>query len=125
MDPNVLKQRLMFADAVAIGVGVCVAFLLQAMLRPVPRDVWSAHGRLLVITLPVWIVAMGMNKMYTARANERRSEESRRIFAATGVGVGSVIAIAFASQYKDLSRLWVIALYLSVSGALLIERSVA
>ena len=68
---------------------------------------------------------MGMNKLYTARANERRTEEFRRIFAATGVGVGSVIAIAFASQYKDLSRLWVIALYLSVSGTLIIERSIA
>ncbi len=68
---------------------------------------------------------MGMNKLYTARANERRTEEFRRIFAATGAGVGSVIAIAFASQYKELSRLWVIALFLSVSGALIIERCIA
>jgi exopolysaccharide biosynthesis polyprenyl glycosylphosphotransferase len=125
MDPLALKQRLMCADAVAICVGVCVTFLIQEMLRPVPRNVWSTHGRLLAVSVPVWIIAMGMNKLYTARANERRTEEFRRIFAATGAGVGSVIAIAFASQYKELSRLWVIALFLSVSGALIVERCIA
>ena len=90
-----------------------------------PRSVWSTHGRLLAVSVPVWIIAMGMNKLYTARANERRTEEFRRIFAATGAGVGSVIAIAFASQYKELSRLWVIVLFLSVSGALIVERCIA
>jgi exopolysaccharide biosynthesis polyprenyl glycosylphosphotransferase len=125
MDPLALKQRLMCADAVAMCVGVCLAFVIQDMLRPVPHSVWSTHGRLLAVSVPVWIIAMGMNKLYTARANERRTEEFRRIFAATGAGVGSVIAIAFASQYKELSRLWVIVLFLSVSGALIIERCVA
>ncbi len=125
MDPLALKQRLMCADAVAVCVGVFVAFLLQEALRPVPRQVWSTHGRLLAVSVPVWIIAMGMNKLYTARANERRTEELRRIFAATGVGVGSVIAVAFLSQYKELSRLWVIVLFLSVSGALIIERTIA
>ena len=125
LDPIALKQRLMWADAVAIAIGVCLAFVIQEILRPVPNDIWATHGRLLAVSLPVWVIAMGMNKLYTARANERRTEEFRRIFAATGAGVGSVIAIAFASQYKDLSRLWVIALYLSVSGTLIIERSIA
>jgi exopolysaccharide biosynthesis polyprenyl glycosylphosphotransferase len=125
MDPLALKQRLMYADAVAICVGVCLAFIVQEMLRPVPRQIWSTHGRLLAVSAPVWIIAMGMNKLYTARANERRVEEFRRIFAATGVGVGSVIALAFATQYKELSRLWVIVLFLSISGALIMERSIA
>ncbi|HEX4980365.1 MAG TPA: sugar transferase, partial [Ilumatobacteraceae bacterium] len=95
------------------------------ILRPVPRDVWSTHGRLLAVSVPVWIVGMGANKLYTARANERRTEEIRRIFSATGTGVGSVIAIAFASQYKELSRLWVVVLFLSISTALVVERSIA
>ena len=125
MDPLALKQRLMCADAVAMCVGVCLAFVIQEMLRPVPHSVWSTHGRLLAVSLPVWIIAMGANKLYTARANERRTEEFRRIFSATGAGVGSVIAIAFASQYKELSRLWVIVLFLSVSGALIVERCIA
>jgi exopolysaccharide biosynthesis polyprenyl glycosylphosphotransferase len=125
IDPHALKQRLMCADALAICVGVGVAFLLQELLRPVPHQVWSAHGRLLAVSIPMWMVAFGMNKMYTARANERRPEEFRRILAATGVGVGAIIAIAFAAQYKELSRLWVIALFLSVSGALIVERSIA
>jgi len=125
VEPIALKQRLMCADAVAICVGVCLAFLVQETLRPVPRHIWATHGRLLAISVPVWIIAMGMNKLYTARANERRTEEFRRIFAATGAGVASVIAIAFASQYKELSRLWVVALFFSVSGALIIERSIA
>ena len=125
MNPLVLKQRLMCADAVAICVGVCMTFVIQELLRPVPRHVWSTHGRLLAVSVPVWIIAMGMNKLYTARANERRSEEFRRICAATGAGVGSVIAIAFATQYKELSRLWVIGLFLCVSGALIIERCIA
>ncbi|HWM22258.1 MAG TPA: sugar transferase [Ilumatobacteraceae bacterium] len=115
----------MFADAVAICVGVLVAFVFQAVLRPVPQSVWSTHWRLLAVSAPVWIIAMGMNKLYTARANERRTEEFRRIFAATGAGVGSVVAIAFASQYKELSRLWVVVLFLSVSGALVVERCIA
>jgi exopolysaccharide biosynthesis polyprenyl glycosylphosphotransferase len=115
----------MYADAVAMCLGVFLAFVSQAMLRPVPRDVWSTHGRLLAVSVPVWIVAMGVSKLYTARANERRAEEIRRIFSATGAGVGSVIAIAFASQYKELSRLWVVLLFLTVSGALIVERSIA
>jgi exopolysaccharide biosynthesis polyprenyl glycosylphosphotransferase len=125
VDPLALKQRLMCADAVAMCLGVCLAFVSQELLRPVPRDVWSTHGRLLAVSVPVWIVAMGMNKLYTARANERRGEEIRRIFSATGAGVGSVIAIAFASQYKELSRLWVVLLFLGVSGALIVERCIA
>jgi exopolysaccharide biosynthesis polyprenyl glycosylphosphotransferase len=125
LDPLALKQRLMCADAVAICVGVCFGFVVQETLRPVPRHVWSAHGRLLAVSVPVWIIALGMNKLYTARANERRLEEIRRILSATGIGVGTVIAIAFAAQYKELSRLWVIALFLSVSGAMIIERSIA
>jgi exopolysaccharide biosynthesis polyprenyl glycosylphosphotransferase len=125
MDPPALKQRLMCADALAMTVGICAAFLLQELLRPVPRQIWSTHGRLLVVSIPVWIIAMGMNKLYTARANERRSEELRRIFSATGAGVAAIIALAFAWQYKDLSRLWVVALFLCVSGALVVERQFA
>jgi exopolysaccharide biosynthesis polyprenyl glycosylphosphotransferase len=125
IDPLTLKQRLMCADVVAMLTGVAVAFILQAVWRPVPQHIWSTHGRLLAVSAPVWIIAMGMNKLYTARANERRTEEVRRILAATGSGVGAIIAIAFAAQYKELSRLWVIALFLSVSGALIVERSIA
>ena len=125
VDPLALKQRLMCADAIAICIGVCLAFVAQEILRPVPRDVWSTHGRLLAVSVPVWIVTMGMHKLYTARANERRGEEIRRIFSATGAGVGSVIAIAFASQYKELSRLWVVLLFLGISTALIVERSIA
>jgi exopolysaccharide biosynthesis polyprenyl glycosylphosphotransferase len=125
MDPLSLKQRLMCADAVAIAVGVTIAFVLQGLLRPVPRHIWSAEGRLLVVSLPAWVVAMGMAKLYTARANERRAEETRRIISAIAVGVGTVIALAFAFQFKELSRLWVVALFACVTGALTIERHFA
>ena len=103
LDPLALKQRLMCADAAAICVGVIVAFVLQEILRPVPQHIWSTHGRLLAVSAPVWVIAMGMSKLYASRANERRIEEFRRIFAATGAGVGSVIVLAFATQYKELS----------------------
>ena len=125
MDPLALKRRLMYADATAILAGVALTFLLQVVLRPVPDETWSTHAWLLVVSSPVWIVALGINKLYTARANERRSEELRHIVAAAGTGVGSVIAIAFATQYKDLSRLWVFLLFAAVSAALFAERCVA
>ena len=125
MDPLALKRRLMYADAAAILAGVALTFLVQVVLRPVPHQVWTTHVWLLVVSSPVWVVALGINKLYTARANERRSEELRHIIAAAGTGVGSVIGIAFATQYKDLSRLWVFLLFAAVSAALFAERCVA
>ncbi|BAN01743.1 sugar transferase [Ilumatobacter coccineus] len=120
-----LKSRLVVADAVAMAVGVVAAFAIQAILRPVPRFVMSSHLMLVVASLPFFAVGAGFNRLYKGRANERRMEEASNILKAVGVGMSGLLLISLASQYNELSRLWVLLLAFSISTALLLERRFA
>jgi exopolysaccharide biosynthesis polyprenyl glycosylphosphotransferase len=123
--PIDLKRRLMVADAVAITVGIIVAFQLQFVLRPVPRYIAYQHLALMVIAVPCFVVGAGVNRMYQARANEQQNEELRNIVKAVGISIGGLLAVSFAMQYRDLSRLWVVLLGGSMTLALTIERQIA
>ncbi|MET0910261.1 MAG: sugar transferase [Ilumatobacteraceae bacterium] len=120
-----LKRRLMLADAVAATVGVILAFQLQNVLRPVPRGIAYEHLALLAVTLPCFALGAGVNRLYQARANERQNDEVWNIVKTVGVGIAGLLTVAFALQYKDLSRLWVFLLAGSMTTMLVIERSIA
>ena len=121
----VLRHRLMQADVVAVTVGVFFAFAWQELVRPVPGYVRLDHLLLVILSLPAWAIGYATQKLHTAGAVARRGEEIRRVLKAHAVGTGAIVALAFVTQYQYLSRLWVIALYLSVSGAILFERTIA
>ena len=122
---SMLRRRLMLADATALMIGIAIAFAVQAVLKPVPKFVVIDHLVLVLVSLPAFALGAGFNRLYQAGANARRLEEAFNIFKAIGVGVSWLLLVALGAQYDDLSRLWVAALVICVTGALLIERGIA
>lgn len=125
IDPGTLKRRLVLADAVAVATGIALSFLIQAVVKPVPGFVMVSHLALALMLVPGFGIGAAYNKLYQARANDRPLQEARNIINAVSVGTGSLVLIAFLSQYKELSRLWIILLVVSVTACLLIERKIA
>lgn len=115
----------MIADALAFVIGVGLTFGVQAAVRPVPSFVIDRHLWLMLASLPGFVVGAGINKLYLARANERPLEEARNVLKAVGTGVACLVMLALLSQYKELSRLWVVALAVVVPATVLVERSLA
>lgn len=120
-----IKTQLILADSAAVFVGVAAAFVIQALLRPVPRFIMSDHLLLVIASLPGFIIAAGFNHLYQARANERRLEEVRNVLKTVGFGMSSMLLFSLAIQYNQLSRLWVVVLAFTISAAVLIERRIA
>jgi len=122
--PRALKARLVAADMAAVVVGMLLAFGWRHVLRG-DDDVLGTHVVLATITLPVWLGAFAMNRLYLARAVARHSEELRRIANSTIIVIGVMVTVAFALQFKSLSRLWILSVALCVPACLVIERLVA
>ncbi len=120
-----LKQRLMLADLTAAVTGAVVAFVVQGIVHPVPPFVWHAHVGLFAISLPAFAIGAAATHMYQARANERPSHELGNIVKTVAVGMSGLVGVAFALQYKDLSRLWVALISICVTLSLAAERHVA
>ena len=125
LDPMRLRRGLVAADATAIFVGLLLAFAVQAIVRPVPGYVQLHHLTLALVVGPVWMLVMGASKLYLSRVIERPGEELRRLLASGAIGVGMMVAVAFALQYDTLSRFWVFSVFVTVLLALAVERSIA
>ena len=69
--------------------------------------------------------SLSLNKLYLARAVARADEEIRRIVNASFISVGVIVAVAFALQFKSLSRLWVLSMLVFVPCCLIVERTIA
>ncbi|MGB7879747.1 MAG: sugar transferase [Ilumatobacteraceae bacterium] len=117
-----LKARLMLADAVAFCVGVVLAFQLQVLIRPVSAGIAYKHLLLVAVAVPFLAGAAVVNRLYQARANERRSEEIANIVKTVAVGVGVILAVGFALKFEELSRLWVFLFGVCTVAALVLER---
>jgi exopolysaccharide biosynthesis polyprenyl glycosylphosphotransferase len=120
-----LKRRLMLADALAITVAIIVSIQAQVLVRPVPQHLAYKQLALLVVALPVFAAAAGLNRLYLARANERIGEEIRNIVKAVGSSIAALVTVSFVIQYDQLSRLWVFLFGMSMTLALIIERQFA
>ncbi len=122
---STLKRRLVTADLTAIVIGFALAFANLETFRPVPASTVYEHLLFVIFSLPAFMIGAGLNRMYHARANERRLEELSNIFKTVAVGMSFLLVTAFALQYRELSRLWVITASIGVFVALVIERMVA
>ena len=120
-----LKRRLMLADALAITVAIIASIQAQMFLKPVPQHLAFKQLGLLLVALPVFAVAAGLNRLYLARANERVREEIGNIVKAVGSSVAALVTAAFVIQYNELSRLWVFLFGMSMALALMLERQIA
>lgn len=120
-----LRRRQVAGDAIAVLFGIAVAFLGQNATRPVPKTVVMEHLTLSAISLPAFAFGAALTKLARARANERPRQEFVNIVGTVAVGVGAMIVAAFALQFKDLSRLWMLLVALAVTTSLTIERQIA
>jgi exopolysaccharide biosynthesis polyprenyl glycosylphosphotransferase len=124
--PQDLKQRLVAADALAVAVGIVIAFGWRALVKSETElGVMRTHMMLAVLSFPIWPISLFLNKLYLARAVERQTEEIRRIIYASLMGVGFIVGASFVAQFYTLSRLWVMSVLAFVPLCLLIERTMA
>jgi len=123
--PRRLRRLLIASDVAAIVVGYTVATVIQQMVRPVAdttlRDeIWFA-----AFMIPVWVLMMGANHLFLARAVSRFGEEFRRLVVSGLMAIGFLVAVLFLAQYQVLSRLWVGLLFVSVTLSLVGSRLLA
>jgi exopolysaccharide biosynthesis polyprenyl glycosylphosphotransferase len=124
--PRDLKPRLVAADILAVSVGIVLAFCWRAIVKSqADLGVVRTHLMLAILSLPFWPICLSLNKVYLARAVERRTEEIRRIVNASLMSVGFIVVAAFVVQFHELSRLWVLSVATFVPLCLVLERMVA
>ncbi len=125
LPPRRLRRYLIASDVVAMLVGVAVAFVAQALIRPVPSTTVHVELALAALAVPIWIAVMGGFRLFTARVSMRASDEARHLVSAVFIGTVLLIAVAFVAHYDQLSRLWVTWLLVAVTLSLLVSRAVA
>jgi len=123
--PHRLRRRLIASDVAAIVVGIVVATVCQQLIKPVPSDILREEILLAAIIVPVWILMMGANRLFLARAISRFGEELRHLMVAGVMSIGFLIAVSFIAQYGELSRLWVGLLFACVTASLVVSRLIA
>jgi exopolysaccharide biosynthesis polyprenyl glycosylphosphotransferase len=123
--PTRRKVGLILADSVAIVVGAAATFAIQAIVKPVPELLVTHHLLLAFAVVPGFAMGAWCNRLYQARANERWGEEVRHVANAVAAAIATVLLVGFATQFKELSRLWVVLLAATISCSLLIERRIA
>ena len=119
------KLGLMVADGTALVIGIALAFALHSLLRPDLGFDTTGHASLALTVFPGFAVGAAWRRLYQSRANERPMQEVRNVSAAVGVAIATVVLVAFLTQFKELSRLWVALLAASLLGTLLVERAAA
>ncbi len=120
-----LRRLLIASDVVAIVAGIAAATTVQQLLNPVARDVLVDEALLGLVIVPIWILMMGANQLFLARAISGFGEELRRLMTAGVMAIGFLLAVSFLAQYDGLSRLWVGLLYICVTSLLAASRLVA
>ncbi len=123
--PAVARRRLMIADAAATLVTGAIVLGVTQLLRPMDTEGLSRHVLLTAASLPAFALGAVASQMYRARANHSAASEFRNIVKTVAIGTSFLICLAFATQMKDLSRLWVGLVAVSVLAALTVARSVA
>ncbi|WP_083914694.1 sugar transferase [Ilumatobacter nonamiensis] len=116
---------LFVADVGAVVVGCALAFLIQAIAKPVSERNTQNQLILLVLSIPIWMIAMVGSRLYIARANRAAADELRNIATACVIGGLSITSLAFVLKVIELSRLWVVLIVVCTIAALGAERRVA
>lgn len=121
-----LKQRLVIADVLVVGLAIALAFGWQALVTSEAElGVQRRHVALAFATFPVWLISFSANKLYQARAVERSAQELRRIINASLAAAGVIVTGSFVFQFKALSRLWIMSVLVFVIVLMAIERAIA
>lgn len=124
-NPRHLRRLLIMSDATSIVFGIVLATVIQGVVRTVPGDILREQALLAAILVPIWLLMMGANQLFLARAITRFGEELRRLIVAGLMSIGFLLAVSFLAQYGALSRLWVGLLYVCVTASLVVSRLIA
>jgi exopolysaccharide biosynthesis polyprenyl glycosylphosphotransferase len=116
---------LIASDMVAITFGYVVATVIQHLVKPVSGETLRDEVLFSLFVLPIWVMMMGANNLFLARAVSRFEEELRRLLVSGLLATGFLVAVLFLAQYEDLSRLWVTLLFVCVTSALVVSRLMA
>ncbi len=124
-NPQRFRRLLIASDLVAIIVGSALATSIQQAVKPtteaaLQNEIWFA-----VLMVPVWLLIMGANSLFRARAVSRFGEELQRLVVSAAMSVGLLVAVLFVAQYEDLSRLWVGLMFVGVTTSLAGSRLLA
>ena len=120
--PRRLRRLLIASDVVAIVVGYAAAIAIQQLVRPVPDATLRDEASFAVFMVPIWVLMMGANNLFLARAVHRFGEELRRLFVSGLMAIGFLVAVLFLAQYDELSRLWVALLFVCITSLLIASR---
>jgi exopolysaccharide biosynthesis polyprenyl glycosylphosphotransferase len=125
--PSAMRLRglLIAADTTALMLGFITAFVVQALFRPVPSEILNPQIVLMGASLPAFALGAIWTRMYLSRANERASAEFWNVVRTVVIGITTLLVIAFALDYEELSRLWVSVAAASITAMLLVERTIA
>ena len=123
--PRRLRRLLIASDILAITFGYVVATILQQVFKPVPDDILREEMLFSVMVVPIWVLMMGANNLFLARAVSQFGEEMRRLVVAGLMASGFLVAVLFIAQYDMLSRLWVGLLFVCVTASLVVSRLIA
>ena len=122
ISPKLLRRRQIVADAVAVVAGVAIA----GALIGIPKDDFSAGQTIFLsaTTVFAWMLCMGMNRLYMARAVARPSEELQRI-AVAGLTATVITLLPSSLTASGVPTNWFAISFLAVAGLLVIERRFA
>ncbi len=123
--PRTVKRWLIVADVVAVIVGLGFAFFVESVWWSVESDILFGQWLIVLASVPFWCASAVVNQMYAARANHRWTDEFKHIVGTALFGAGSIVGVAFLVQNDDLSRGWVVLVFLGVVVALTVERRLA
>ena len=123
--PRRLRRLLIASDVVAIVVGFVVATVLQQLFKPVPSDILHDEMLFGLVVVPIWVLMMGANNLFLARAVSQFAEEFRHLLTAGLMATGFLVGVLFIAQYSVLSRLWIGLLFVCVTASLVTSRLIA
>ena len=81
----------MVADAGALAAGATLAFKLQLVLRPVPGAIVVEQVAVVLVAAPFFAIGAGLNRLYQARANDRRHHEVGNLVKTVAVLIGGLL----------------------------------
>ncbi len=116
---------LITSDVAAIVVGYAAATIIQQFVRPVADTTLRDEMWFALFVVPVWVLMMGANHLFLARAVHEFGEELRRLVVSGLMAIGFLVAVLFLAQYGPLSRLWVGLLFVCVTSSLVGSRLLA
>lgn len=105
LGPRATKACIAIADLSVLSLAMLAAMAAAAHTGGAPSPLQAdVTQQLALLSLPVWLVAMVRMRLYQSRFLTRRSQEFRRIVAASMLGSGSLIVISDLWRKIDLQR---------------------